>query len=106
MDNSGWVKYLRRALEKIEYENPNDIVFHSWRHFFCSRMLDVIPDKRIVMALSGHKTSAMLDHYAKHLEDEKTLEIVRQAMKELFGNNEQDSVDNAAKQAFKDKISA
>ena len=106
MDNSGWVKYLRRALEKIGYENPNDIVFHSWRHFFCSRMLDVIPDKRIVMALSGHKTSAMLDHYAKHLEDEKTLEIVRQAMKELFGDNEQDSVDNAAKQAFKDKISA
>ena len=106
MDNSGWVKYLRRALEKIGYENPNDIVFHSWRHFFCSRMLDVIPDKRIVMALSGHKTSAMLDHYAKHLEDEKTLEIVRQAMKELFGDNEQDSVDNAAKQAFKDKLSA
>ena len=106
MDNSGWVKYLRRALEKIGYENPKDIVFHSWRHFFCSRMLDVIPDKRIVMALSGHKTSAMLDHYAKHLEDEKTLEIVRQAMKELFGDNEQDSVDNAAKQAFKDKISA
>ena len=97
MDNSGWVKYLRRALEKIGYENPNDIVFHSWRLFFCSRMLDVIPDKRIVMALSGHKTSAMLDHYAKHLEDEKTLEIVRQAMKELFGDNEQDSVDNAAK---------
>ena len=106
MDNSGWVKYLRRALEKIGYENPNNIVFHSWRHFFCSRMLDVIPDKRIVMALSGHKTSAMLDHYAKHLEDEKTLDIVRQAMKELFGDNEQDSVDNAAKQAFKDKISA
>ena len=48
----------------------------------------------------------MLDHYAKHLEDEKTLDIVRQAMKELFGDNEQDSVDNAAKQAFKDKISA
>ncbi len=69
-------------------------------------MLDVIPDKRIVMALSEHTTSAMLDHYAKHLEDEKTLEIVRQAMKELFGDNERDSVDNAAKQAFKDKISA
>lgn len=45
MDNSGWVKYLRRALEKFGYESPNDIVFHSWRHFFCSRMLDVIPDK-------------------------------------------------------------
>ncbi len=61
------------VIEKIGYENLNDIVFHSWSHFFCSRMVDVIPDKRIVVALSGHKTSAMLDHYAKHLEDERTL---------------------------------
>ncbi|WP_443737928.1 hypothetical protein [Treponema sp.] len=36
----------------------------------CSRMLDVILDKRVVMALSGHKTTAMLDHYGKHLEQE------------------------------------
>ena len=48
----------------------------------------------------------MLDHYAKHLEDEKTLEIVRQAMKELFGENSKDSVENAAKQAFNRKLSA
>lgn len=66
-------------------------------------MLDVIPDKRIVMALSGHKTSAMLDHYAKHIEEEKTLEIVRKAMKELFTDNENDSVENALKQAFNEK---
>ena len=75
-------------------------MFHAWRHFFCSRMLDIIPDKRIIMALSGHKTSAMLDHYAKHLEDEKTLEVVRKAMKELFADNEDDSIENAMNKAF------
>ena len=63
-------------------------------------MLDIIPDKRIIMALSGHKTSAMLDHYAKHLEDEKTLEVVLKAMKELFADNEDDSIENAMNKAF------
>lgn len=103
MDNSGWLKYLRRVLNDIGYEKPEEIMFHAWRHFFCSRMLDIIPDKRIVMALSGHKTSAMLDHYAKHLEDEKTLEVVRKAMKELFADNEDDSIENAMTKAFGEK---
>ena len=39
--------------EKLGFENPGDICFHSWRHFFCSRMLDYVQDKRYVMALSG-----------------------------------------------------
>ena len=91
MNEKGWGKYLRRALREIGYENPDEICFHSWRHFFCSRMLDKITDKRIVMALSGHKTTAMLDHYAKHLEDEKTLEVVRQTMREVFVNDPDES---------------
>ena len=70
----------------MKYPNPKEICFHSWRHFFCSRMLDVIPDKRVVMALSGHKITAMLDHYGKHLEQEKTLAIAKEAIKEVFKN--------------------
>lgn len=70
----------------MKYPNPKDICFHSWRHFFCSRMLDVIPDKRVVMALSGQKTTAMLDHYGNHLEQEKTLAIAKEAIKEVFKN--------------------
>ena len=81
-----WNKYLIRALTLMKYPNPKEICFHSWRHFFCSRMLDVIPDKRVVMALSGHKTIAMLDHYGKHLEQEKTLAIAKEAIKEVFKN--------------------
>ena len=34
-------------------------------------MLDYVQDKRYVMALSGHKTEAMLNHYGAHLKDEK-----------------------------------
>lgn len=70
----------------MKYPNPKEICFHFWRHFFCSRMLDVIPDKRVVMTLSGHKTTAMLDHYGKHLEQEKTLAIAKEAIKEVFKN--------------------
>jgi len=51
--------------------DSKDICFHSWRHFFIARMLDYVQDKRYVMALSGHKTEAMLNHYGAHLEDEK-----------------------------------
>ncbi|WP_443738335.1 hypothetical protein [Treponema sp.] len=34
-------------------------------------------DKRVVMALSGHTTTAMLEHYGKHMEQEKTLAIAK-----------------------------
>ena len=79
-----WNKYLKRALKKAGYPKPEEITFYSWRHFFISRMLDVIQDKRIVMALSGHKTTAMLDHYGKHLEQKKTFTIAKKAVAEVF----------------------
>lgn len=87
-----WNKYLRCALEKLGYKDPKEISFYSWRYFFVSRMLDVIPDKRIVMALSGHKTIAMLEHYGKHLEQEKTFEIAKQAIQEVFKEDVEESV--------------
>lgn len=83
-DFNNWNKYLRRALETINYPNPENICFHSWRHFFCSRIMDCIQDKRIIMAISGHKTEQMLNHYSEHLEQEKTLQAVRKAMKQVF----------------------
>lgn len=87
-DAKNWTKYLHRALAEIGYEKPEEICFHAWRHFFCARMMDKISDKRIVMAVSGHKSEQMLDHYADHLEQDKTLEAVRKAMKEVFGEEE------------------
>lgn len=90
MDSKQFNKYLKRALADIGYEHSQEICFHSWRHFFCSRMLDVISDKRVVMALSGHKTEAMLDHYAAHLEDDKVVNFARNVMKKVFIENKDD----------------
>lgn len=84
-DTKNWTKYLHRALAAVGHAAPDEICFHSWRHFFCSRMMDKVSDKRIVMAVSGHKSEQMLDHYAEHLEQNRTVEAVRKAMKEVFG---------------------
>ena len=81
---------MRKALKEIGYENPDEISFYSWRHFFCSRMLDYISDKRIVMALSGHKTEAMLNHYGKHLEDDRVVSLARDVMKKVFIDKHED----------------
>lgn len=90
MDSKQFNKYLKRALADIGFENPKDICFHSWRHFFCSRMLDYVKDKRYIMALSGHKTEAMLNHYAAHLEDDKVVDLARSVMKKVFIDQAED----------------
>lgn len=83
-DPKNWLKYLHRALAQIGYENPKEICFHSWRHLWCSRMSDIIRDKRIIMAGSGHKTEVMLDHYAEHLENENALKTLLDAQETVF----------------------
>ena len=90
MDGKQFNKYLKRALKDIGYENPDEICFHSWRHFFCARMLDYVQDKRYIMALSGHKTEAMLNHYASHLEDDKVVDLARNVMKKIFIEQNED----------------
>ena len=90
MDSKQFNKYLKRALKDIGFKTPEDICFHSWRHFFCSRMLDYFQDKRYVMALSGHKTEAMLNHYAAHLEDDKVVDLARNVMKKVFIDQKED----------------
>lgn len=90
MDSKQFNKYLKRALKEVGFEDSADICFHSWRHFFISRMLDYVHDKRYVMVLSGHKTEAMLNHYAAHLEDEKVVDLARTVMKKLFIEQKED----------------
>ena len=72
MDSKQFNKYLKRALAEIGYADSKDICFHSWKHFFIARILDYVQDKRYAMALSGHKTEAMLNHYGAHLEVENS----------------------------------
>lgn len=83
-DPKNWLKYLHRALKNIGYSNPKEICFHSWRHLWCSRVCDLISDKRVVMTGSGHKTEFMLDHYAEHLETEHALETLEKAQEQIF----------------------
>ena len=83
-DPKNWLKFLRRVLENIGYSDPDKITFHAWRHLWCSRMSDEIADKRVLMTSSGHKTEAMLDHYAAHMEQEKALEKLRSTEERLL----------------------
>lgn len=83
-DPGNWRKYLNRALKNIGYSNPEKICFHAWRHLWCSRVSDLISDKRVVMKGSGHKTEFMLDHYAEHLESERALCKLEDATNTLF----------------------
>lgn len=90
MDSKQFNKYLKRALAEIGYADSKDICFHSWRHFFIARMLDYVQDKRYVMALSGHKTEAMLNHYGAHLEDKKVIDLACNVMKKVFIDQKED----------------
>lgn len=62
------------ALEHIgvsEAERKDrNIVFHSLRHFCCT-ILKQRADKETVMAIMGHRSGKMTDHYADHETQEK-----------------------------------
>jgi len=83
-DPQNWLKYLHRALKSTGYQNPNEICFHSWRHLWCSRVCDIVKDKRIVMTGSGHKTETMLNHYAEHIETDNVMDKLQRAEAQLF----------------------
>lgn len=83
-DPKNWLKYLRRVLANIGYSEPDKICFHAWRHLWCSRVSDLIHDKRVIMSISGHKSEMMLDHYAEHLETESALDKMKVITEHLF----------------------
>ena len=74
MDAKPWLTALRRALKSIGYENPKEICFHAWRHFYAATMADITPERKLQRA-TGHKTLAMLQHYANHKKKEDLLLI-------------------------------
>ena len=83
-DPKNWLKYLRRVLEEIGYSDPEKICFHAWRHLWCSRVSDLIHDKRVIMSISGHKTETMLDHYAEHIETDSAIDKMKVITEHLF----------------------
>jgi integrase len=66
-------KDFKKALRSIgiteEERKERGIVFHSWRHY-CAKNLAEVTNRAIGMAILGHKTSRMFDHYASHVDQE------------------------------------
>jgi len=60
------------------------IDFHSWRHFFTSRMAETL-DEPTLMKATGHKTKDAFDEYANHLTPEQ-FKSVRAAQDSLFAD--------------------
>jgi len=76
---------LRDALMKtgMSQETAAVYVFHGWRHYFTSYMIDRVNEK-ILQKQTGHKTLVQLEHYGDHLlagDREK----IRQAQRDVFG---------------------
>jgi integrase len=76
---------LKDALGKIgvDYKSRN-IVFHSWRHFFCSKITQVI-DSEKAAKVSGHISDAVFKKYADHIEA-KNIQDVGKAAAQAFEN--------------------
>jgi integrase len=72
-----------RGDEKIDWKARN-IVFHSWRHYYSAQMLDKAEAAEI-MRTTGHKTKAVFDEYADHVEAEN-LEKMGRVAAEVFQN--------------------
>jgi integrase len=76
----------KKEAEKIavEYWKSRNVVFHSWRHFYASRMRDKLESRKVMLA-TGHKTEAIFKRYTAHgLEGDLT--EVFDTTNEVFGN--------------------
>jgi len=82
IESRSWLKDLREVCKEVGIEDPSWVTFHAWRHFFATYMSGKVDDKILQMA-TGHKTHAMLEHYADHrrVDDVKMLKI---AQREVF----------------------
>jgi integrase len=67
----------------IDYKNRN-ITFHSWRHWFCSKITEVI-DHDKAAKVSGHLSVGVFRKYADHTET-KNIKEVGDAAAQVFGN--------------------
>ena len=71
----------KMGISKEESKNRN-IVFHSWRHRYASKMADMV-DARSLGLATGHKTQSILEHYADHA-NENHFQAVMEASETAF----------------------
>ena len=73
---------IKIGISKEEKEKRN-LIFHSWRHRYAAKMADLV-DARSLGLATGHKTMAMLEHYAAHA-NENHFKAVSEATEKAFG---------------------
>jgi integrase len=73
-----------------EQRKIRNIVFHSWRHY-CAKNLSAVTSRVIAMAILGHKTSLMFDHYADHIDKEMFHSMAAALTKIQFEINQEKS---------------
>ena len=61
-----------------------NIVFHSWRHFFITKVSEIIEGEKVAK-ISGHLSEAAFKKYADHIET-KNIKEVGKAAAQAFGN--------------------
>lgn len=83
MEAKIWLTELRQALKNIGVAESNKYTFHSWRHYYSSYMIERV-NQKILQKQTGHKTMAMLEHYADH-EIKGDIELVENAQIQQFG---------------------
>jgi integrase len=69
--------------EAIDWKGRG-IVFHSWRHYFCSRMTDVLAGEKVAK-VSDHLSESVFRKYADHIEARNIAEVADAATR-VFSN--------------------
>ena len=76
---------LKEALGKIGVDyTARYIGFHSWRHFSCSQITQIIDGKKVAK-VSGHLSEEVFRRYESHIEA-KNVQEVGNAAAVAFGN--------------------
>lgn len=85
--NAGkWLIDFRDALVKtgtMTAEEAKQYCFHGQRHFFTANMQAAGTADRVLQQQTGHKTLAMLEHYASH-ETDFDRQMITQGQKQLY----------------------
>jgi integrase len=86
--NEKYIKAAQKANKEkpeilIDYKARN-ITFHSWRHWFCSKITEIV-DHEKAAKVSGHLSEAVFKKYADHIE-KKNIQEVGKAAAQVFGN--------------------
>jgi integrase len=85
MDGKLLIKGLKNACALAGIDAAaREIVFHSHRHYYAARMVDVMTADQITR-ITGHKSRAVFDEYADHITREN-LEEAGAAGAQVFGN--------------------